>query len=79
MLRFYFVLFPAIFLNFYYVPWMWYLAKHPDKYSEETRYNVGRRLIRMIKRRGRITTISTGKEFLPKEGIYHVFQSSGKI
>ena len=57
---------------------MWYLAKHPDKYSEETRYNVGRRLIRMIKRRGRITTISTGKEFLPKEALYHVFQSSGK-
>ncbi|NLP15507.1 MAG: 1-acyl-sn-glycerol-3-phosphate acyltransferase [Clostridiales bacterium] len=75
MLRFYFVLFPAIFLNFYYVPWMWYLAKHPDKYSEETRYNVGRRLIRMIKRRGRITTISTGKEFLPKEGGYIMYSN----
>ncbi len=54
---------------------MWYLAKHPDKYSEETRYNVGRRLIRMIKRRGRITTISTGKEFLPKEGGYIMYSN----
>ena len=75
MLRFYFILFPAIFLNFYYVPWMWYLAKHPDKYSEETRYNVGCRLIRMVKRRGRITTISTGKEFLPKEGGYIMYSN----
>ncbi|NLJ97438.1 MAG: 1-acyl-sn-glycerol-3-phosphate acyltransferase [Clostridiales bacterium] len=75
MLRFYFILIPAVIFNLYYIPWMWYLGKHPEKYSEETRYKVGRRLINMIKRRGRITTISTGKEFLPKKGGYIMYSN----
>ena len=75
MLRFYFIMVPAIIFNLYYIPLMWYMAKRPEKYSEETRYKVGRRLIRMIKRRGRITTISTGKEFLPKDGGYIMYSN----
>lgn len=75
MLRFYLILVPAVIFNLYYVPLMWYMAKHPDKYSEQICYKVGRRLIRMIKRRGRITTISTGKEFLPKKGGYIMYSN----
>lgn len=75
MLRFYFILVPAIIFNIYYIPLMWYLARHPEKYSEQTRYNVGRRLIRMIKKRGRITTISTGEELLPKDGGYIMYSN----
>ena len=54
---------------------MWYMSKYSHKYSEQTRYKVGRSLIRMIKRRGRITTISTGKEFLPKDGGYIMYSN----
>lgn len=75
MLRFYFIMVPAIIFNLYYIPLMWYMARHPEKYSEQTRYKVGRSLIRMIKRRGRITTISTGKEFLPKNGGYIMYSN----
>ncbi|NLZ82361.1 MAG: 1-acyl-sn-glycerol-3-phosphate acyltransferase [Clostridiales bacterium] len=75
MLRFYFIIVPAVIFNIYYIPLMWYLGKHPDKYSEQTRYKVARRLIRLIKRRGRITTISTGKEFLPKDGGYVMYSN----
>lgn len=75
MLRFYFIMFPAILFNLYYIPLMWYIARHPDKYSEQTRYRVGRSLIRMIKRRGRITTVSTGKEYLPRDGGYIMYSN----
>lgn len=75
MLRFYYILFPAIIFNLYYIPLMWYIAKHPEKYSEQTCYKVGRSLIRMIKRRGRIITISTGKELLPKDGGYIMYSN----
>lgn len=75
MLRFYYIMFPAIIFNIYYLPLMWYIAKNPDKYSEQTRYKIGRSLIRMIKRRGRITTISTGQEFLPKDGGYIMYSN----
>ena len=75
MLRFYFIIFPAIILNNYYIPLMWYMAKNPDKYTEQKCYKVARSLIRMIKRRGRITTISTGKEFLPKDGGYIMYSN----
>jgi 1-acyl-sn-glycerol-3-phosphate acyltransferase len=68
-------MFPAIIFNIYYLPLMWYIAKNPDKYSEQTRYKVGRSLIRMIKRRGRITTISSGQEFLPKDGGYIMYSN----
>lgn len=75
MLRLYYILVPAVIFNLYYVPLMWYLAKHPDKYSEQTCYRVARRLVRMIKRRGRITTISTGKDFLPKNTGYIMYSN----
>lgn len=75
MLRFYFILFPAIIFNAYYIPLMWYMAKHPERYSEQTCYRLGRRLIRMIRRRGRINTISTGKEYLPKDGGYIMYSN----
>lgn len=73
MLRFYFVIIPAVMFNIYFIPLMWYMAKHPEKYSEEYCYKVGRRLIRLIRRRGRITTISTGSDLLPQQGGYIMY------
>lgn len=75
MLRFYFVIIPAVLFNIYYIPLMWYLAKHPEKYSEEDCYRLGRSLIRLIKRRGRITTVATGTEYLPDEGGYIMYSN----
>lgn len=75
MLRFYFVIAQAIMFNIYYFPLIWYMAKNPEKYSEETCYKVARSLVKMIKRRGRINTIATGKEFPPKEGGYVMYSN----
>jgi 1-acyl-sn-glycerol-3-phosphate acyltransferase len=52
---------------------MWYCAKHPEKYSEDDCYKVARSLINMIKKRGKITTITTGTEFLPEDGGYIMY------
>ncbi|HHU70742.1 MAG TPA: 1-acyl-sn-glycerol-3-phosphate acyltransferase [Clostridiales bacterium] len=73
MLRFYFVVIPAVIFNSYYIPLMWYMAKYPHRYSEQTCYKVARRMVRLVKKRGRITTISTGEEFLPKDGGYVMY------
>jgi len=75
MLRFYYIIFTAIIFNNYYLPLMWYMGKHTDKYSEEACYKLGRRFIRMIKRRGRITTKVTGKKHLPKDGGYIMYSN----
>ena len=73
MLRFYYVIFSAVFLNLYFIPQMWYYTKHSEKFSETERYKIGLNLINMIKRRGRIETITTGMENLPKQGGYIMY------
>jgi hypothetical protein len=45
MLRFYYIIFTAIIFNNYYLPLMWYMGKHTDKYSEEACYKLGRRYL----------------------------------
>ncbi len=73
MLRFYFVIIPAIVFNLYYIPLMWYCARHPEKYSEEDCYIVARGLVNLIIRRGRISTVTMGKEHLPEVGGYIMY------
>lgn len=73
MLRFYYVVISALLFNFYFIPQMWYYAKHPEKYSEEACYRVARNLINMIKKRGRIKTIVSGTHHLPQEGGYVIY------
>jgi 1-acyl-sn-glycerol-3-phosphate acyltransferase len=73
MLRFYYVIITAAVFNLYFIPQMYYMAKHPEKYNERDCYRAGLRLVNMIKRRGRISTHVTGQENLPEQGGYIMY------
>lgn len=73
MLRFYFVIITAILTDLYFIPLMWYYAKHSAKYSEAECYKIGLDLIHMIIKRGRITTVSAGEENLPNSSGYMMY------
>lgn len=73
MFRFYYVIITAIVFNLYFIPQMWYCARHPEKYSETARYKVGINLINMIKSRGHIVTTTSGEENLPMQGGYIMY------
>lgn len=72
-----FKLFYVIFMNFrrapYVVPKMRYYADHPEKYSEEERYELIQYCIHLMNRTGKINTIAYGTEKLPKEGGYMMY------
>lgn len=55
------------------IPRMAYLAKHPEKYTEKQRYEYDKHCIRLMNKRGRITTKAYGIENLPKDGGYVMF------
>jgi len=65
MFRFYFVIIVSIHLIVYYVVMAEHYCKNPEKYDEETRFNLALRLIRDVQRRANIRTISYGRENLP--------------
>ena len=65
MFRFIYVIMMNVFRAPYMIPKMRYMAQHPEKYSEEQRY--------LMQRSGRISTVYTGAENLPKEGGYIMY------
>ncbi len=73
MYRFYFVILINLFRIPYLVPKMSYMARHSDRYSEERRYELVRKIVRIIKRSAAIFTKSFGVENLPREGGYIMF------
>lgn len=75
MFRFFYVIFMNLFRAPYIIPKMRYQANHPEKYSEQKRYNLVRHAITLMKRSGRIHTRSYGEENLPKEGGYVMFSN----
>lgn len=75
MLRFVYVIIVNVFRILYYAPKMAYCAKHPEKYSDEYKYTLARKLIATVKRTGRITTECEGVENLPREGGYIMFSN----
>lgn len=72
MLRFYYVILADLH-RVWMVPKMGYYARHPEKYSEQFRYDYAVHCMRIMKRRGRITTEAHGMENLPKENGYVMF------
>lgn len=72
MLRFFYVILGNVH-RIWMIPKMEYYAKHPEKYSEEFRYEYDRHVIRLMNNRGRIRTDAYGMEHLPKEGGYVMF------
>ena len=67
MLRFWYVIIISLPFIIYYLVKGDYIERHADAYSEEDRYRVALRVIRIMKRNGRITTSVTGVENLPKD------------
>lgn len=70
MFRFIYVIIRNLFRAPYIISKMRYEADHPEKFSEKKRYELDRRVIRIMCRSGKIKTVCYGKENLPKEGGY---------
>ncbi|MCM1262601.1 MAG: 1-acyl-sn-glycerol-3-phosphate acyltransferase [Butyrivibrio sp.] len=57
----------------YMIPKMSYMARHPEKYTEEECYAYARLTVNRMKKSGHIHTEGYGMENLPKEGGYVMF------
>lgn len=57
----------------YYLWKVWYVERHSWRYSEGDRYKFARRMIRIMKRNGRIKTRAYGAENLPQDGGYIMY------
>lgn len=73
MIRFIYVITRNLFRAPYIIPMMRYMTQHPEKYSEKRRYKLAAHMVYLMKRSGKITTICTGTENLPKEGGYIMY------
>lgn len=62
------------FIVFYLVKAVYY-TRNEEKYTEEERYGLARRMIRRLNINGRIRTISYGQERLPKENGYIMYSN----
>lgn len=59
----------------YYICKAHYIDRHGERYSEEERYKMARKCIRIMMRGGRIETESFGQELLPQEGGYVMYSN----
>ena len=75
MLRFYVVVGFSIPIILYYILMANYMYNHADRYDEKACYKLVRSLCFTLQRRGRIRTIATGSENLPKEGGYIMYSN----
>lgn len=73
MIKFIYVIIMNLFRAPYLIPKMRREADHPEKYSEEERYNLARYVIRLMKLSGGIRTKAFGTENLPEEGGYMMY------
>lgn len=72
-LRFYHVILANLFRAPYILPYMTYMGAHPEKYSEERRYQMVNHVVELMKKAGNIHTTAYGVENLPKEGGYIMY------
>ena len=73
MIKFIYVILMNLFRAPYMIPKMRREADHPEKYSEEERYELARHVIRLMKITGGIYTKAFGTENLPEEGGYMMY------
>lgn len=73
MLRFWYVIIISLPYIIFYLAKGNYIEKHADAYSETDRYRMALRVIRVMKRNGRISTRVSGVENLPKDGGYVMY------
>ena len=67
MLRFLYVIIMNLFRAPYIIPKMRREAEHPERYTEEERYNLVKHVIRLMKLSGKVHTKAYGTENLPRE------------
>lgn len=75
MIRFYYVIITGIPLILFYVVVMSVYAAHPEKYDEYSCYALAQKLINLVKKRGRISTMVYGTENLPTENGYMMYSN----
>ena len=75
MLRFIYVIIRGIYVIPYYIYQMKQYYNNPDKYSEEACYGLAMKVVKRIKRFGRIETSISGTENLPAEGGYIMYSN----
>ena len=73
MLKFIYVILLNLFRAPYMIPKMRKEADHPEKYSEEERYELARYVVLSMKVTGAIRTKAYGTENLPEEGGYMMY------
>ena len=73
MLRFIYVIIMNLFRAPYVIPKMRKEAAHPERYTEEERYNLVKYVIRLMKLSGKVHTKAYGTENLPAEDGYIMY------
>lgn len=73
MLRFIYVIAGCLYRIPYYILQMKRYYSNPEQYPEEECYQLARKVIKLIQRKGRIETQVTGSENLPAEGGYIMY------
>lgn len=73
MIRFIYIIFVNLFRAPFMLTKMRQQAAHPEKYSEEERYKLARKCVRIMKRTGGIYTKAYGIENLPDDGGYMLY------
>lgn len=73
MFRFYYIIFLNLFRGPFLIPRLIHMARHADRYTEEQRYRIVRRVVRIVARTGGIRTKVYGRENLPAEGGYIMY------
>lgn len=74
MLRFIYVIAGNLY-RAWMIPKMGYYSRHPEKYSEQFRYEYDRYAINLMKKTGRITTEGFGMENLLRRADMSCFQT----
>lgn len=73
MVRLVYVILVSLPFVIYYLCKTVYYVRHEENYTEEQCYNLARKMIGIMKRKGRIDTIAYGQEKLPSEAGYIMF------
>lgn len=75
MLRFCYVILISLPFIFYYIRKGAYIEKHSERYTEEDRYALAQKVIRIMKTNGAIRTRAYGMENLPDTGGYVMYSN----
>ena len=73
MLKLFYVIFMNLHRAPYMIPRMRAEADHPQRYTEEQRYSLVQHAIYLMNKTGKINTVETGAENLPKQGGYMMY------